>query len=230
MPEGILITCAACGKQMKVPEHVAGKKIRCTGCRGVVPVPTGGGKAVDTRVTTAQIQKKIAAAKAEEEIARDPYGVIDESLKARCPFCAYELESDDARICLHCGYDMVKRGRVASKQVYERTTADFVMWHLPTAACILGVLAMIGGLLYYHYWLPDIVLGADDAKKLGDDRWGYFDIDDAPFSARMFHWGIEVWLIVIFIFVSYKLLRFAFSRLFFHFLPEEKIKHTKSES
>lgn len=225
MADGILVACPSCKKQMKVPDTAAGKKIRCPGCKGAVPVPSKPGQAVDTRVTTPQIQKKMAAQREEDEIARDPYGVTHESMKPRCPFCAHELDSEDTRICLNCGYDMIKRNRVESKQVYERTTADFVIWHLPTLACFLAIVAMVGGFLYYHYYLPEVVMGKEHANKLANDRWGYFDDDQAQSAGFMFHWGIEVWLIVVGLFITWKCSRFIFKRLFLQFLPPERLKN-----
>ena len=225
MADGILVTCPSCKKQMKVPDTAAGKKIRCPGCQGAVPVPSKPGQPVDTRVTTPQIQKKMAAQREEDEVARDPYGVTHESMKPRCPFCAHELETEETRICINCGYDMIQRKRVESKQVYERTAADFILWHLPTLACILGIAALVLGILYYHYWLPETVMGKEHAEKLAKDRWGYFEDEQAQSVGFMFHWGIEVWLIVVGLFVTWKCSLFIFKRLFLHFRPPERLKN-----
>src|SRR5579871_2485680 len=35
----IVITCPDCEKQTKVPDNLAGKKVRCKNCGGVIPVP-----------------------------------------------------------------------------------------------------------------------------------------------------------------------------------------------
>ena len=228
MADGILVACPSCKKQMKVPDKAAGKKIRCPGCKGEVPVPSKPGQRVDTRVTTPDVQKKMAAAREEEEIARDPYGVTFESTGARCPFCAKELESNESRICLNCGYDMVKRKRVESKKVYERTAVDFIMWHLPTLGCFLGILAIIGGVIYYHYWLPEVVMGKEHAEKLAKDRMDYVNDEQALSSGYMFHYGIEVWLFVIGLVLIWKCGRFMFSRLVFHFLPPERLKKAET--
>src|SRR3954468_11336503 len=99
---GIRITCPDCQQQMVVPESVRGKKVRCKKCGGVVPVPATGG--VDTRMQTEKAQK--ATMDQEQEDGQNPYGVTETSLAPRCPHCAYELDPPDARICLHCGYDM----------------------------------------------------------------------------------------------------------------------------
>ena len=231
MADNILITCPGCGKQMKVPETTAGKKIRCPGCKGAVPVPAGKGKAADTRLTTEQVQRRLAAQRMEEEIARDPYAVQEMSMAPMCPFCAFELDPPDARICLNCGYDMVQRARVASKKVYERTASDFILWHLPTLACFLAIVAMVCGFIYYHYWLPEVVLDSKAAAELAKDRWEYLSLENenVQFVGFMFHPGIELWLVVVGLFLSWKCGKFVFKRLFFHFLPEEHLKIEKEE-
>jgi len=208
MAETIQITCTACQKKLKVPGTAAGKKVRCKACQAVVAVP--------------------AAAKpdlsAEDADAQNPYGVTYESDAPRCPYCAHDVDPPDARICLNCGYDLVERARRASVEVYPRTAADFILWHLPTLGALLGIAALVGGFLYYHYLLPDKLLSEQWATAIKRDRWSYFDADDAEAAGWLFHWAIEVWLIVIGLFLSYRLGRFAFSRLFFHFLPPEKYK------
>jgi len=38
----IEVTCSSCQKRLRVPDHAAGKKIRCPKCRGVLNVPAAG--------------------------------------------------------------------------------------------------------------------------------------------------------------------------------------------
>ena len=64
---------------MNVPDSVRGKKVRCKGCGGVIPVPAGG---VDTRVRTEQAQAKAAMGAMDKELndSKNPYGVTETSL------------------------------------------------------------------------------------------------------------------------------------------------------
>src|SRR5947209_10310898 len=151
----IRISCPNCQQQMNVPESVRGKKVRCKGCGGVIPVPAGGG--VDTRLRTekAQAQATDQAAMSEDEHAKNPYDVTETSLAPRCPHCAYELDPPESRICLHCGYDMVRRARQPSIKTYDRTGGDWFKWLLPGIACLLAFFAIIGAGIYYHYFLPE---------------------------------------------------------------------------
>ena len=222
MASGIRITCPDCQQQMTVPESVRGKKVRCKGCGGVIPVPAG--KLPDTRVTTAEAQaKKAAQAVPEEEDAQRPYGVTETSLAPRCPHCAYELDPPDARICLHCGYDMVRRTRAPSVKTYERTFMDWALWLGPGVAALFGIALMVGFYYYYHFHLPYQILSDKEAEALLADRLGAFQ-KDISFSAYMFHPGIETWVVVILIWLSWKCLKFAFRRLVVNYMPPEKIK------
>ena len=213
----LVITCPDCKKQMKVPETVRGKKVRCKECGAAVPVPAG--RAPETRVTTPEAQAKMAKLSEEEE-AKNPYGVTETSLAPRCPHCAYEIDPPDATICLHCGYNMIKRQRVGSMVTYERTFGDWLMWVGPGILALLGVGALVCFCLYFHYWLPYEMMSQKDADTLMGDRMKAMELD----GGWMFFPGIELWLIVICVWLAWKCLRFAFKRLVLDYTPPEKIK------
>jgi hypothetical protein len=207
---------------MAVPDSVRGKKVRCKGCGGVIPVPAA--QAVDTRMTTAEAQaKKAANAPTEEEDAKNPYGVTETSLSPRCPHCAYELDPPDARICLHCGYDMVKRARRPSVKTYEHTFGDYLSWLAPGLACLLAVVLLVGFCIYFHYYLPAAMLPPTEADALAKDRMAAFE-KDISVSAWLFHPGIELWIVVVCLFFMWKAGRYAFVRLVLNFRPPEKYK------
>jgi hypothetical protein len=210
---------------MTVPESVRGKKVRCKSCGGVIPVPAAGG--VDTRLRTEQAQAKAASqgGLAEDEDSKNPYGVTETSLAPRCPHCAYELDPPDARICLHCGYDMIRRQRRPSVKTYERSGGDWFKWLLPGIACVVAVLVVIGIGVYYHYYLPYDMLKEKDANDLLKDRLGIFNKDPGPDAVvYMFHPGIEVWFAVAGLIIIWKAGKFAFKRLILNFTPPEVFK------
>jgi hypothetical protein len=209
---------------MTVPDTLRGKKVRCKGCGGVVPVPAGG---VDTRMRTEQAQAKAtaAAAQTKEDEALNPYGVTETNLDPRCPHCAYALDPPDSRICLNCGYDMMKRQRRPSIKTFERTGGDWFLWLMPGFGAVLGFLAIIAAGIYYHYWLPYDILKSKDADDLLKDRLAVFNKEPGPdFITYMFHPGIEVWFVVVGLIFMWKSGRFAFKRLILNYLPPEKIK------
>ncbi len=210
---------------MVVPDAVRGKKVRCKKCGGVVPVPATGG--VDTRVQTEKAQAKAAAGGHEEEDAKNPYGVTETSLAPRCPHCAYELDPPDARICLHCGYDMVKRQRRPSVKTYERTAGDWFFWLLPGIACLLAFFLIIAFGIYYHYILPSQMFARWDTnwEAAGGDRFKAVDkTSDESLWVYLFHPGIEVWLYVFSLALMWKCIKFAYKRLVLNYMPPEKVK------
>ena len=213
MSDRILITCSACKKQLKVPQAAAGKKVRCKNCKAVIPVP--------------EPKPALTGLDAEAEDGRNPYIVTQTSLANLCPFCAHDIEPPDARICLHCGYDLEHRARREQKFVYERTSADFVKWHMPTVGCFLGIILVFVACWYYHWMLPKDVLSPKWAEEVAKDRWGYFENDQAEWTGVIFHWGIEVWGIVIGLFAIWRFGSFIFRRLAFDFLPPETEKRIK---
>ncbi len=223
MATGIRITCPDCQLQMTVPDSVRGKKVRCKGCGGVVPVPAAGGP--DVRVTTAPKAKP--AAVSEDEDAANPYGVEEISEAPRCPHCAYELDPPDARICLHCGYDMVRRVRNPSVKVYARTFGDWFFWLGPGIAALIGIGLIIGFVFYYHYYLPEQLLKTwpDAYRGAKGDRFDTVGkAMDESYLALIFHPGIETWIVVPGIWGIWKCGRFAFKRLVLNYMPPERIK------
>jgi DNA-directed RNA polymerase subunit M/transcription elongation factor TFIIS len=226
MATGIRISCPSCQQQMTVPASVQGKKVRCKGCGGVIPVPAA--KAVETRTTTAEAAaKKAAQAIPEEEDAQRPYGVTETSLAPRCPHCAYELDPPEARICLHCGYDMVRRQRQASVKTYERTFGDWLVWLGPGILSLIAFIGLIGFCIYFHYYLPDQLFNnwSKNQEAAKGDRFQTVEkTTDESYLALIFHPGIETWIIVFCIWLMWKSGRYAFKRLVLDYLPPEKIK------
>src|SRR5258708_6864601 len=131
-----VIACPQCRKQIKVSEAVVGKKIRCKDCGAAFPVAAP--KAAPPPVKTkAQEKADKAAAEAQEEAdAQKAYAMAkDEVTVPRCPQCVKELESKDARICLHCGYNLITRTRVQTVAVHEPTGGEKFQWLLPGILC-----------------------------------------------------------------------------------------------
>lgn len=224
MADPILVTCVDCGKQIKAPPTAGGKKIRCPKCKTILSVPAAKVEAV----TTGPDGKPRDYFEQEAVEAKNPYAVTYESTAQRCPHCAQDIDPPDSVICLNCGYDLIQRALRERKTVYERTASDFIMWHLPTLGAFIGICLIWAGYIYYHYWLPEVVLSAESSKTLYElGRWNYFDNDNADWTGVIFHWGVEVWLIVIGLFFTWRLGRFIFIRLFLHFLPPERRKRDK---
>src|SRR5262245_36147539 len=120
----LTVTCPNCQKQIKAPAELQGKKIRCKACEQVFVVqPDRPVKANPAKPAAAAKGKPPAQAAPpapeapldvvpladDDEDNPNPYGLTEETFAPRCPHCAYELESADAKVCLNCGYNTATR-------------------------------------------------------------------------------------------------------------------------
>ncbi|MCE9534326.1 MAG: hypothetical protein K8T89_24870, partial [Planctomycetes bacterium] len=141
MAATFVIACPDCGKQLKVADNLIGKKIRCKECDGIFPVR----KPKEDPVKKESKEKPKNAAKPaplpkkpadDDDDDPNQYGLAQEGEeRARCPACVKELESNDARICLHCGYDLLTRKRAEVKKIYQATGEEKFKWLLPGILC-----------------------------------------------------------------------------------------------
>jgi DNA-directed RNA polymerase subunit RPC12/RpoP len=231
MASTFVIACPDCSKQIKVTEEVIGKKIRCKECGGIFPVkkpketvpaknaPTK--KDGNARPPDAEQTKKKTAAELnqDDDDGKNPYALAkEEEGVARCPNCVKELESPDAKICLHCGFNMETRKRHEVVAVYEPTGAETFQWLLPGIAAAIGVIAMV---------TISIILWVNTRDWM---RGGWFHDEEN---------GKDIWLIkpgcfqffniVVSGFVSYHLGRIAYRRLVVDNKPPERTIQKEDE-
>jgi hypothetical protein len=150
----IEFNCPVCTKVIRGPADIQGKRVRCKHCQTVFQVPANAAVTAARPTTTSAQPKKTEAVTAipvkkerDDELegpAKDPYGVTHDNLAPRCPFCAMLMDPPDARICLHCGYDMVKRNRREFKETHEITAVDYLLYHVPTMLCFIGICIFLG--------------------------------------------------------------------------------------
>jgi predicted Zn finger-like uncharacterized protein len=221
-----VIVCPECDKQLKVPDEVLGKKIRCKDCGNTFTAkapakasrPAGrpaGGPGPENPAAKkpggAPANKPVTPPRPvdddeDDEDGSKPYDVTTINLAPRCPYCANEMESEEAIICLHCGYNTVTRERAGTRKVHDTTGGDYFLWLLPGIACVLAIIAMIVG---------DIVYCVNIADWTGDSEW--YSI----FS----HLAIKLWLVIISLFAMYHAGKFAIKRLILHPHPPEIERH-----
>jgi hypothetical protein len=248
MATTFVIACPECAKQVKVSDAHVGKKIRCKGCGHVYPVEAPAEAAAGpkpsaprTKAAPPSAPKTKAAPSAPKTTAAPPepapapeppkpaspdeeYDPNDYSLAAtndtlpRCPFCAKEMASDEARVCLNCGYDTRTRMRPEVKAIYEPTGGEIFLWLLPG---ILTVLTMIGMLVWYLFFYSLI-------EDWLADSW----FEDEPGPPRTYLAGLgppfmrlHHALLIAFLYVP--MTRFAFKRLVKENRPPER--HIKGD-
>jgi predicted Zn finger-like uncharacterized protein len=240
MPEMIQSRCPNCRTAFQVPAEVVGKRIRCKKCQTVFTVDAAGSaparaKPIAKPARPASTGPKPATAKPvsatpppnatpkrpyedDDDSGPPEYTVIpDDSDVARCPFCALELDPPDTLICLNCGYDLLERRRHDSKKVYQHTFGDYVVHHLPTAACLLIMGLMIAlcvvCILYMGEWFEGSIFESDETDPNTGKKKYYLPPGFCT-----------VWIVVPSLFIIWKCGVFAFKRIVFQWRPPDKIK------
>jgi hypothetical protein len=211
------VTCPECGNRRGVPDDLVGKKIKCKKCQSVFtvkapvkaskpapPKPAAPAKPAAKPPQTEAPPNVFSIKKEEEKEDRNPYVMREENLAARCPFCAMLLDPPDAKICLHCGYDMHKRKRVERKIVYHTTAGDYILWHLSTFACMVVFGIVVGVCVFCFINLPD--------------WWSGDAADILPASC------FQTWLVIMTLFICWFTGRFVFRKLVWRFHPPEAEK------
>jgi predicted Zn finger-like uncharacterized protein len=239
MANTFVIACPDCAKQVKVGEEHIGKKVRCKGCGQVFPIQepkaAGSPKPKAAAATKGKAPppppkaKAAAASKAPPLPAPEPDPTLDPDYDPnkytmgetndtlpRCPFCANEMASADARICLHCGYNTRTRNRPEVKAVYAHSGMDMFLWLLPGILCIL---TMIGLLVWYIFFYGLIEGWLDDSWF--EDEKGPPKVYIAAASPGMFRLYHALLIAALYV----PLTRFAYKRLVVNNRPQEqKIK------
>jgi predicted Zn finger-like uncharacterized protein len=239
--ETLVIPCPECETRIKVPETALGKKVRCKACEHVF-VAKRPGKAAPAKPAPAKAAAKKPAPPAkspkppepakkpasplddDEDEGADPYGMTEIDLAPRCPQCAGELESEDAEVCLGCGFNLKTREAIRTRRVLHKTGGDQFLWLLPGIICALIVVLLITYWCIHHFVLPSQIWDNWDAvaekaknraKILADDKiTGWYGM--------FFHPAFEGTMSLFFGVIIWKLGRFAFTRLVLHPTPPEE--------
>jgi Zn finger protein HypA/HybF involved in hydrogenase expression len=136
----------------------------------------------------------------DDEFSADanPYGVTTLDLRARCPNCANPMESEDAVVCLFCGYNTQTRTLGSTKKTVETTHADVFAWLMPGFICLGSIVLIVLFCLFYCVMLPDLV-------------------GDAFYVRESVRW----WIVVICLGGMWPLGRYAMNRLVLDPVPPE---------
>jgi hypothetical protein len=200
------LSCPECGNTSKVPDDLVGKKIKCKKCQKIIVVQAPkAGAAKQTAIKAAPPANKTKGK--DEDDDKNPYIMQEVNLAARCPHCALPMDPPDAKVCIHCGYHMQKRQRVEQKVTYEVTAVDYLIWHLPTFGCFIGIMILIGICVFcginMSEWIP-----ADFFVKPG---------------------CFTTWIVIICCYPMFVMARFIFRRLVWNFTPKEQEKKKSGE-
>lgn len=138
-----------------------------------------------------------------EDDEANPYGISATYLGARCPECANAMESEDAVVCLFCGFNTRTRERSKTRKIRDVTGGDVFLWLLPGIACVLGIILIIVYNIVYWIYISDWVNKEQDWYSFLDSQ------------------GWKMWQLIPSLFGIYKAGRFAIVRLFIDNQPPE---------
>jgi len=210
-----VIACPKCHKKFKGNEKLRGKKIKCPRCSNVFVVEM---VAVDDPTAAPAAAPADEAVKAaapnpgksktttwnEEDEDANPYAATDLDLTPRCPHCASEMESEDAVVCLHCGYNTLTRQLGRTEKIIGLSGRDHFRWLLPGLACALTIVLFVVGYLYFCLYLPEVV----------KSNW----------MAFLDHESMRLWLCLMLLAGTWGVGLFVFKRLLIQPKPPERVK------
>ncbi len=234
MAGAIATACPKCGRKVTVRAELEGKKIRCKECQAVYPVTVAAsaGKAASPQKNKGQAKKAAPGTSASAGDDSNPYGITGAVESYRCPVCANEMESPEAIICLNCGFNTQTREANRTRKILDTTGEDRFMWLLPGILCIVAVFVMLLVWVLYHFALPHWIFGDKWDKVLdrpeinGSRNKAAFDdaLGEDSWLSILFHYGVEVWVVVGFLFLSFLCIKFAIKRLILNPNPPEREK------
>lgn len=234
MATTLVLTCPECKTKIRVPEAAIGKKIRCKACEHVFPVkaPAKSAEAVQEKKgpppaaskPAPQSQKPQPAVMKyadDEDDDGKSYGLTTDDLGHRCPQCAEEMESPEAVVCLNCGFNTQTRSNLKRRKIKDVTPQDRFQWKLPGILSAVGAVLLIGYWFFHHFALPDMCWDgfSEVAEEVG--RADLVKHEAAPWTAYLFHPGIELWILIMIVFADYYLGKIAVYRLITHPDPPE---------
>lgn len=223
MPATITIVCPECDKEMKAPANAEGKKVRCKGCDAIFVARPDVDELEELEELPEKPKKKPAAKKpapppppakkpgrSDLDAEEGAYGMTFEDLSNRCPECANLMDSEDAIICLYCGFNTESRERRKTRKVRDQTGWDVFFWLLPGIACALAVILMITWIVIH--WGPlEGWLGLDMTKDSDKESW-------TGTSVALY---TKLWTTIPLLYLIYSAGKFAIVRLAIKYKPPE---------
>ncbi|MBA4189484.1 MAG: hypothetical protein C0467_15960 [Planctomycetaceae bacterium] len=236
------VPCPHCEQNLKVPDTVFGKKVRCKHCELAFvvedpakkpPKPSKPAKPAPKPEPKAAAKQKAPSKPAasppppppepakspfmdDEEEAKMKVELIKEEDVPRCPHCAKELDPPDAKVCLNCGFNNLTRERAEVKRVVAATNEDWFMHLFPGIFAVVLSITLIGLNIWFimnvREWMIGSIVDMDEKDAAGRPK---FYVHPGAF---IFAIGIISLRIVV------PSLRFAYRRLVLDYKPEEKVK------
>lgn len=142
MSDTITISCPKCEKSLTLRAELEGKKVRCKDCRHTFVVKAPPKKAAEPKKAAVPTPKAGKKVEEDEYENPNPYGITEMDFTLRCPLCAAEMESEEAVLCINCGFNVKTREQIKTVKTIETTDSQKFLWLLPGILCVIVVLIL----------------------------------------------------------------------------------------
>jgi hypothetical protein len=177
----IVVQCGKCGKKLKAPDRLAGKKAKC-GCGCVLAIPAAAADGGDIEVRKAPARVKSAGGRKRANVKVRSEADLDAApmMTFGCPGCKAPLNPGSV-LCMKCGYD-TRTGQKVNTATEAGAAAAIATGRRPVRGPGIGVvllmlikpaiiLAIVGGMGYWGY-----ELFTHDPVKQGRDKMAQLQI------------------------------------------------------
>jgi hypothetical protein len=218
------VTCPSCGKALKVPAELAGKKVKCKGCDEVFVIKGPAKKTAAKPAAKPAPPPPPPPAPAhkrpfedDEDDNPNPMTAVHEDDVPRCPHCAVELDPPDAVVCANCGFNNKTRVKAEYKKVWAPDAGDWASHLAPGVIALLIVIGLIVLDILCLLRMEEWMTGSDLQEEKPDDVTGKkkFFVRPGAFVALIWAFSLIVLLPAV---------RFAWRRLAREYRPEEQVK------
>jgi hypothetical protein len=223
MPATLDVTCPNCGKALKVPADLEGRRVKCKGCDEafVVKAPKAKKLAKTKEAPPPPPPPPAPAYKRphdeDEDDNPNPITVVHEDDVARCPHCAVELDPPDAVVCSNCGFNNRTRVKAESKKVHAATGGDWASHLAPGIIALLLAIAIIVTDIICLSNMEEWLTGSDLQDDAVDPVTGKKKFLVRPGAFVALIWAFSIVILI-------PAFKFAWNRLVRDYRPEEKVK------
>jgi phage FluMu protein Com len=153
----ITVQCGSCRKRFAAKEELAGRKVKCPQCGGVLTIPKPRPGPEAARQATEPPDDYAVASPPAGETGSSPAGTAGGTGRApdsgpKCPSCGASTKPG-AVICVECGYDRRtgKKPELSAPQEPERPAFPWLKVSIVGIACVALVVV---GIIVYTMFLP----------------------------------------------------------------------------
>ncbi len=166
----IAVQCGSCHKRFAAKDELAGRKVKCPQCGGVLTIPKpGAGPEAARQGTEPRDDHAVAsppAGKAESPAAgtaRGPEKAPD--VEPKCPSCGASVKAG-AVLCVQCGYGLQTGKKLKAGGSKKKPAKRAFPWLIVSIAGGACVALIVAGIIGYTMFLPGGAIGLGSSGTL----------------------------------------------------------------